>query len=237
MDILSSLAPVAGQLIGGAVGGPVGATIGGNIGGMVKGFMGQSEAQGLKAKAESVKPPLEDPRQLAMLARLQQMQKSLETGAEFQSAREAATQNVAGTQAGIVRATGGDVGGTIQGLLQAQRLGGQQINQAYAQAGERQAQLTPLAMSLQNLISARKMELSLKEELQARAEWARLQQQANQNIGAASARLTGNIGDIFKAGSPKPDTGTKVTSGFDFMKFMPTEVLDKIKSGEIGGME
>lgn len=186
-----------GSVIGGAIGGTSGAATGGKIGGslgsLIRRPMQSRAAKQLKTEAESLFPQYEDPRQLAQLARLQQMQKSLETGAEFQGARDAAMQNVAGTQAGIVRSTGGDVGSALQGLLQSQRVGGQQINQAYGQAAERRAQLTPLEISLGNLISARKMELGLAQSQQKMAEWAKMQQQLNQNLRADLAR--GETGD------------------------------------------
>lgn len=233
--VLASLAPVAAKILGSAAGAAATQAIGKGVG-KVGQMLGQSKANKLKKQAESLFPQYEDPRQLAQLARLQQMQKSLETGAEFQGAKDTAMQNIAGTQAGIVKSTGGDVGSTIQGLLQAQRVGGQQLNQAYAQAEQRQAALNPLVTSLNNLISSRKMELQLAKSQQKLAEWAKMQQQLNQNLGAGAARAGAMAG--LKQGKPSMPLG-----GFNVKNILSgggqgaSQAGQGILQGAIGGME
>lgn len=203
---LGNVAPLAGKLIGSSVGGPAGGKIGQVAGEIVKGIAGQASAKKLKNQAESLFPQYEDPRQLARLAQLQQMQRSLETGtgAMTQAAKGAAEQGMAGTQAGIVRSTGGDVGSTIQGLLQSQRVGGENINAAFAKGQEAAMQMNPLIEALNKQISSRKMELQLAQSQRKDAQWAKMQQQVNQNLNAGLARAQGNINQNTQE-SPAPE--------------------------------
>lgn len=212
---LGSMAPIAGQAIGMAVAGPIGAMAGKATGQIINTIAGQASAMKLKKQAEAMAPPKEDPRQLARLAQLQQMQRSLltGTGAQTQAAKGAAEQGIAGTQSAISRMAGGNVGSTIQGLLQAQRVGGSQINEAMATGAQQGMQMNPLIDALNNAIAQRKLELQLAEQQQKMPEWANMQQQTGQNLRAGMARTDKDLGKIFQdLGIGQNNSGPEITT-------------------------
>lgn len=259
---LGNTAPTAGKFLGRTIGfmagGPIGAAIGGkvgkNIGTAAKSIIGQASAKKLRKEAESLFPQYEDPRQLSRLAQLQQMQRSLETGtgAMTQAAKGAAEQGMAGTQAGIVRSTGGDVGSTIQGLLQSQRVGGENVNAAFAKGQEAAMQMNPLINALNNQIASRKMELQLAQSQQKRAEWAKMQQQVNQNLNADLARaevnadknmqetsapegIAGNMSSITQPGSSMESNNFLGTNRYSNMDRPPTPAFEEMGGENQGG--
>jgi len=199
-QILSMVGGAAGTAIGGPLGGMVGTQAGKMLGGAMSsgggGTMGQQAGQagaglgvlqmmqGMKSKkeADNYFPSYEDPRQLALLTEIQQKRKSLETGADFSEAVSSANQAQAATQAGIVKSTGGDVGGTIQGLLQSERNTAGARNQAYAQGAGEQRANTALYQNILNGIEARKLQLGMQQSQQKRAEWAQSMKEGKQNF-------------------------------------------------------
>lgn len=205
-----------GSKLGGAIGGKVG---GGNSGGpsnssmlsLGMGAMQQLQALGLKNKANAAMPDLVDPNQASYLAELAQKRKSIDTGADFSEAMNAIDTQNASTNEAITRNTGGDVSGTIQALLQSERVAGDSKNQAIAQGQQQQMAYNQMFEGLMNKISARSLQLQMYKSQQARAEWAQKQQLANQNMMAA---LAGTMsGNPTSAGTKVADIATPVIKG------------------------
>lgn len=191
----------AGQAIGGALGGAAGTAIGGPMGAQVGLSLGSAlggmiDANQQKKKADSAFPDFVDPNQASYLAELNQKRKSIETGADFAEAVRLADQTQASTNDSIVKASGGDSGTAIQGLLQAQAMAGNAKNNAAARGQSQQFAYDGAYGNMLNQISARKLQLELLRSQQARAEWAQGQQDANQNANAGLANLfsVGGVG-------------------------------------------
>ena len=194
--------------IGGAIGSSLGSAIGGSIG--KNGSQGESKGSGspqaglssgvgilqnlqamkLKRQADSAMPGFVDPNQSAFLAELQQKRRSIDTGADFAAGMNTIDSTNAGTNEAIVRSTGGDVGGTIQALLQSQGMANQAKNNVLAQGQQQQMQYNQMYGSLLNRIEDRKLQLQMYRTQQARAEQMKKQQQANQNMMAGLARAS-----------------------------------------------
>jgi hypothetical protein len=213
---LSSILGVAGGIAGNialpGIGGAVGSTAGKALGGAVSkkggsggksgstaglsaglGLLQEIQAANLKKKANQAFPDLVDPNQAAFLAELGQKRKSIDTGADFAAGMGAIDTTNAGTNDAIVKSTGGDVGGTIQGLLQSERAAGDSKNAVLAQGQQQQTQYNAMYENMLNQISAKKMQLQLARSQQYRAEWAKMKQQANQNLLAGIGRgMSGN---------------------------------------------
>lgn len=214
-DIGKTIGQTAGFALGNMVAPGIGGAIGSQLGGVIGGSIGKNGAQGeslgsgmssqaglgigtgllqtiqankLKKESESYLPAYADPRQSAFLAELQQKRRSIDTGADFAAGMSAIDTTNAGTNEAIVRSTGGDVAGTIQALLQSQGIANQGKNQVLAQGQQQQMQYNQLYKSTLDRIEQRKLELQMYRSQQARAEWAKKQQIANQNMMAGLGR-------------------------------------------------
>ncbi len=147
------------------------------------GALGAAQLIGSAIKKDQAQaPPLEDPGQRALLEDIEQRRKSAQTGADTAGARRAAEQLGQTTQANIAKVTGGDVGGTVSGLLKAQRATGQNINEALAAGQQRQQFFTGLAQDLQNRIAQRKLDLQQFSRVQALGEAAQLRKEGISNL-------------------------------------------------------
>lgn len=184
--------------------------------GIAQGALQQLQAMKLKKRADAALPPMVDPQQASFLAELEQKRKSIETGAAFQSGMNAIDASNAGTNAAIVRSTGGDAAGTIQALLQSQRVAADAKNSVIAQGQQQQMQYNSLYSNVLDAIAQRKLELQMYRSQQARAEWARKQQAASQNLNMGVASL---LGDMKAAGS---NTVVSQTSTIDTPKTADT---------------
>lgn len=186
---------------------------GGNQGTLssVTGLLQQLQANKLKKQADSEIPGMVDPNQAGFLSELQQKRKSLDTGAGYAAGQEAINSSTAGTNEALVRATGGDVGGTIQALLQSQKNAGIANNNLYAQGAQQQMAYTGMYNQLNNAIAARKLQLGLYRSQQDRAEWAQKQQMANQNLmaglGIANSGQSSNY-NSYQGAHDYPQFGT-----------------------------
>lgn len=207
----SVIAPGVGTAIGSSIGGAIGGSIGKNgAQGESKGSgMGQAAASGglggglgllqsiqankLKREAEANLPAFTDPTQAAFLAELQQKRRSIDTGADFAAGMNTIDTTNAGTNEAITRNTGGDVGGTIQALLQSQGVANQGKNQVLAQGQQQQMQYNQMYQGVLNRIEQRKLELQMYRSQQARAEWAKKQQQANQSMMAGLGKAASGV--------------------------------------------
>jgi hypothetical protein len=126
--------------------------------------LGQMISGAIKKKqAEKMKPGMEDPDQRAALEATQQRMKSSYAGTDATTAANmrAIDQGTRQTQQAISKNTGGNVGGTMSALLQSQRTGAGQANQAFAGAAQRGSHFQGLGDMMQSRISQRKLELGM----------------------------------------------------------------------------
>lgn len=162
--------------------------------GLATGMIQNIQASRLKKKAEAAMPELVDPRQAAFLSELSQKRKAIDTGADFGTGMNAVNTTNAATDNAIVKSSGGDVGGTIQGLLQSQQVANAGTNNVLAQGQSQQMQYNSMFNDLNNKIAARQLQLEMQHAQQLTAEWAQKKQAANQNMMAATAGLAGGLG-------------------------------------------
>lgn len=211
--LLSNLGSASG---GGGGGGGAGGAAGGAgaIMGLASSLIQGIQAKRLKNKSDAAMPELVDPNQAAFLAELNQKRRSIETGADFAGAMANIDATTAGTQEAITRATGGDVGGTIQALLQAQRTAGGAKNQAIAQGQQQQQAYTGMYKQMLDQIAGRRFSLQQQRSQQALAEWGKMKQGANQNFMAGLAGAAGMLSQI-KPGEMGGEMQPEAMEGID----------------------
>lgn len=161
--------------------------------------IGQAIAGAVQRKqAEKNMPADEDPEQRAELERLKQDMRSMRSGtdATTQANLREINQGTAQTQQAISRNTGGNVGGTISGLLQAQRTGANQAGQVYGQARQQSNYFQSLRDQMQNRIAQRKLELGMYRNQQDMARSATNEQEGFQNIAQGASSGLGMIGNL-----------------------------------------
>lgn len=161
--------------------------------------IGQAIAGAVQRKqAEKNMPADEDPEQRAELERLKQDMRSMRSGtdATTQANLREINQGTAQTQQAIARNTGGNVGGTISGLLQAQRTGANQAGQVYGQARQQSNYFQSLRDQMQNRIAQRKLELGMYRNQQDMARSATNEQEGFQNIAQGASSGLGMIGNL-----------------------------------------
>jgi len=208
----TAIAPGAGTAIGSQIGGQIGGSMGGNkngggAGGGVLNSIGSNPSnagaafggissiiqniQSLRnqSKAESAMPELIDPNQAAFLAEIGQKRKAMNTGAEFAAGAGLLEEQAGTTANAIVKSSGGDAGGAIEGLLRSQRTTGRGTNELLAKGAQDQKFFTGVYADMLNRISARKMQLQLSRRAQALAEGAQKGQDAYANMANAIARV------------------------------------------------
>lgn len=189
---MSGIADILGDMGSGAatgsIGGPPGAIIGAGVG-LATGLIQNIGAASAKKKADAAMPGLIDPRQASFLAELEQKRKAIDTGADFGAGMNAVNNINAGTNNAIVKSSGGDVGGTVQGLLQSEQIANNGANSVLAQGQGQQLAYNSMFNDLNNKIAARQLQLEMAHSQQARAEWAQKKQMANQNTMAGTAGL------------------------------------------------
>jgi hypothetical protein len=175
---------------------------------MATGALQSLQAMRLKKKAEGSMPGEVDSRQAAHLSELAQKRKSIDTGADFAAGMQAVDTGQAGTNAAIVKATGGDVGGTVQALLQAQRGADTAKGNVLAQGQQQRMGYDSMYGDLMNKISARQLQLQMYKSQQARAEWAQKKQTSSQNMmaGIAGALTPGAGKGPASSGAPATST-------------------------------
>jgi hypothetical protein len=175
---------------------------------LATGLLQSIQANKLKKEAESLSPDLTDPGQMGFLAELNQKRKSIEAGAEYNAAMQEADASQATASDAIVNASGGDVSGTIQGLLQSQGVAGRQKNAAIGQGQQKQLAYDTAYGRLLDDVTARKLELQLLAKNQKMAEWAKKKQFASQNVMAG---IGGLLGGKKPGAAPEMGTATSVT--------------------------
>lgn len=160
----------------------------------VRNFVKGRKAQKM---ADASKPPLVDQSEAAFLNDIQMRRKNIDTGVGYATQEREADQLTANTQNNIMKAGGGDVGATINGLLLAARMGGQQFNEgALTQASQQQNMYTQMANGLVGKIADRKMQLQLADRAQYLAQAMNYKQQAQ----AQGTQLLNHMLDTDSAG-------------------------------------
>lgn len=187
-----------GAKLGSAIAPGVGTAIGAGAGALLGGITGANKKK--KANEASDISRI-DPNEQARMAELNQITKNLSIGADtLTQNRLNELQKVgAQTQGAISKISGGDVGSTVQGMLQAQRNTQTGVNTALADRGQL-PYFQNLAQQLQTRMSQRKLELDLLKRSQAMAETAQGQTDSNLNANAYASTLMGGDVNAIKQG-------------------------------------
>jgi len=193
----ASLGGAAGGAAGKAVGGQrnqsiseAGSPVGGQAGSIAGGTLGAAQLISgavKKRQAEQLKPSLEDPEQRALLEEVAAKRQSIQTGAASATGIREAEQQGTTAQQNIARVTGGDVSGTVEALLKAQRGTQAATNRALAAGEQQQRFFTGLQADLTNRIAQRRLDLQQFQRVQALAEAAQARKEGISNLGAAFA--------------------------------------------------
>lgn len=197
MDIAQSAGKgaVSGAMTGAKVGSivPGLGTAVGAIGGAVIGGVSSGMKANKAAKADQA-IQAQDPRELARLAEINRIRKSIGAGTDAltQNQINQARQVGASTQGNIARVTGGDTGATVTGLLRAQRGTQAATNQALAGAQQRLPFFENMGQQLMTRVSQRALEVGLQKRDQAMAEKAAQGKANSANIAGALGAL-GNL--------------------------------------------
>jgi hypothetical protein len=182
-----------GSLAGTAIGSiiPGGAAIGKKIGSMAGSAIGGGAgAIGSLRKQKQAERDSEigyvDQEQLKRQQALDMASRNISAGADALTTNKIGQINrgAAQTQNAISRVSGGDVGATQQGLLQAQRNAGQATNIALTDRGNL-PYFQGLAQQIASKTSQRRLELDLIKRQQSSAEYAQGQTNKNLNTNAA----------------------------------------------------
>lgn len=223
----------SGQGTGGGMMGGGGAGGGGAAKGafsLATGLIQDLQAHKLKKEANSAMPPLVDANQAAFLSELNQKRKSIETGADYAAGMNALNASNAGTNDAIIRNSGGDVGGTVQALLQSERATSDAKNNLLAQGANEQMGYNSMYGEFLNKIAARKMQLQLYKSQQARAEWAAKQKDANANMMAGATSFIPGGGGMHMGGGT---TGAPAGQNADYSQILQGMMN---KTAGMGGM-
>lgn len=178
--------------------GPKGMIAGAAIGGLVGGISGANKKKKANEASDIARV---DPMEQSRMAELNQITKNLSIGADsLTQNRLSELQKVgAQTQGAISKVSGGDVGSTVQGMLQSQRNTQTGVNTALADRGQL-PYFQNLAQQLQTRMSQRKLELDLLKRSQAMAETAQSQTDSNLNANAYASTLMGGDVNAIKQG-------------------------------------
>lgn len=184
--LLGSVVPVFGNGVGAVAGGAIGGAIG-----MAGGLKKQKDAKSASNIADR------DPNEVKRLQELSQITKNLQSGTDALTQNKVSEVQKANaqTQNAISKVSGGDVGSTQQGLLQAQRNAQTGTNAALT-GGNQLPYFQGLASQLGTRISQRQLELGLLNRTQQNAEYAQGAKEnnvnANQFMQLAGGLMQGN---------------------------------------------
>ena len=197
--------------------GPKGAIVGAMAGALIGGVSGGLKAN--KARKADQQIQAQDPRELARLAEINRIRKSIAAGTDplTQQQIQQARQTGASTQGNIARVTGGNVGATVAGLTRAQRGTQAATNQALAQSQQRLPFFENMGQQLSTRISQRALEIGLMRRDQAMAEKAAANKAASANIAGAMGAIGGmkGAGAGAGAGASQPPLAVNQNVGFD----------------------
>ena len=212
-----SIGPISTLLGGGigmAAGGPAGAMAGAKIGSAVGGLGTMFSGIAKKKQAERARPDLVDPATAARLEEAKRKLKSMESGtdtATVSALRE--NQRLAeATKSDIAKNTGGNVGGTVDAMLKAQRISGRNVGGVVADSARRASGFRSVVDTLANRIADRKREIQQDKSSQLFAEAAESIQTGSQNAVTSGASLiptgSGGPGMGIPTGASNPTAPT-----------------------------
>lgn len=187
-------------------------------------------------KANQMPLPMVDPNQQALLSEMNQRRKALMTGAGVQAGLNQVNQGIAGTQNVIARNTGGDAGGTIAGLLQSQRVGGQNLNQVLAGANQQQQYFTNLASDLNNRIAERRFAIQQWQKAQALAQAAELKKTGSTNFMTGLSSFGGQKKDQGQQQQPLQQQQFSGMIDPQQASVMPTDTTSMQSAPELTGL-
>ena len=196
-----------GSLVPG-VGTAAGAAVGAAIGGISSGMKAKKAADANNAIQA------QDPQELARLAEIDRIRKSIGAGTDPLTQQQLGVNQQVGatTQGRIARSTGGAVGDTVTGLLRAQKGTQAANNQALAGSQQRLPFFENMGQQLRTRISQRALELGLQQRDQALAEKAARQKAVAANLSGALGEL-GNSANGGVAQGGAPGTGVAPQAG------------------------
>ena len=171
----AALLPVATELIGGILS-------------SVQGARQEREAKRLEAESKRFKPPSEDIEERGFLNELNRKRRAIATGTAYQNTATNIGQQLANTNQGILRASGGAGGAAISGMTRAGRAAGQSLGDITAQGQQLEMGYTGMAGQLLQRIASRKAELQLNDyqRLLGQSEQSRAAGQYNKNAGTSA---------------------------------------------------
>lgn len=140
-------------------------------------------------QADKMMPAQADPRQISLLNEIDQKRRALDVGSEYAAGSREIGQGLAGTQDRLAQVTGGDVGGTMAGLLKAQRGAGTATNNMLAQGQQNQRFFTTAGENLLSRIAQRKMDLQLMDRAQKLTEGMEAKKVGGANFMAGLSKL------------------------------------------------
>lgn len=211
--LVGTVAPIPG---GAAFGKVAGAAIGG-LAGATGGLIKQKRAE------DSQRIGMADPLEQSRMAELRQISKNISSGTDALTQNKISELQKMGaqTQGAIAKVSGGDVGATVQGMLQAQRNTQTGVNQALTDRGQL-PYYQNMAQQLATRMSDRRLQLGLLDRAQQTAEYAQARKNANLNMmGALATGVQGIQGLLGNQGTPSLSSATKggittdTTSGLD----------------------
>jgi len=157
--------------------------------------LGQTVAGIVKnQKANKIDLPATDPQQLALADQILAQSRSLQTGAAFTNLRDSLSRDIASSNAGIVRVSGGQSGAAALGLTRNAEAAGIGFNDVVAQGFQQQQFFTSLGSSIVSEIASRRLEVASLNKSQAKAEASTL-------ISQGTGNLLGGITDAVSSGS------------------------------------
>src|SRR5690242_1359903 len=199
--MLEEILPIASELIGG-------------IFSSIQGKRQEREAAALEQEAKKFKPPAEDMEERGFLNDLNRKRRAIATGTAYQNTATNIGQQLANTNQGILRASGGAGGAAIAGMGRAQRAASQSLGDVTAQGQQLEMGYTGMAQQLLNRIASRKAELQLNDyqRLLGQAEQLRGAGQYNNNAGQSSMIGAGlnAIGQLGKIKFPQRRNGSTI---------------------------
>ena len=188
-------------------------------------FSAIQSARGKKKMAEADKmvPPVSDPTALTALEDAKRRTKQIASGTDITTERavEEAEESTRATQRDLGRVTGGNVPGTVSAMLQAQKMGGDVTNKAFAQAGQRADAANALVEQIRSQIEQRKLDIQQYKSVERRADGAQLGKEGRMGLMAGLYNMdaddVGKISEFVKgfrqAGGPDNiDTSGTVTN-------------------------
>lgn len=204
--------------------------------GMTAGAMQLGMGLAKKRQADRMAPDIIDPNRVRDLEEARRKQASLEAGTDTatQQALKQADQSTRATQRDLGKVTGGNVGGTVSAMLQAQRMGGGVTNQAYADAANRGAQMSALSNQIAKEISQRKLDIQQFRSVQRRAEGAQQSKQGFQNLAAQMS--LGDYGQGMGSGTEAQDSGAGGQTSSGSRMSSPNTGGSEGAGGKTGGM-